>query len=106
MKVLACGGAGYIGAHVASLLLQQGHDVVVYDNLTQGSEAMVRNASDIAGKPLPLVVGDVRDAARLGEVLQAGGFDCAILDVNLRGGEKSWPIAAARNVSPAASITP
>lgn len=78
MKVLACGGAGYIGAHVASLLLQQGHDVVVYDNLTQGSEAMVRNASDIAGKPLPLVVGDVRDAARLGEVLQAGGFDCVI----------------------------
>lgn len=28
-------------------------------------------------------------------LVEAGGFDCAILDVNLRGGEKSWPIAAA-----------
>ncbi|WBH16395.1 response regulator [Sphingomonas radiodurans] len=26
-------------------------------------------------------------------LVEAGGFDCAILDVNLRGGEKSWPIA-------------
>jgi len=33
--------------------------------------------------------------------VEAGGIDCAILDVNLRGGEKSWPIAnalAARDV--------
>jgi DNA-binding response OmpR family regulator len=28
-------------------------------------------------------------------LVEAGGFDCAILDVNLRGGEKSWPIAMA-----------
>ena len=28
-------------------------------------------------------------------LVAAGGFDCAILDVNLRGGEKSWPIAEA-----------
>lgn len=34
-------------------------------------------------------------------LVEAGGFDCAILDVNLRGGEKSWPIAnalASRNI--------
>lgn len=33
--------------------------------------------------------------------VEAGGIDCAILDVNLRGGEKSWPIAdalASRNI--------
>ena len=28
-------------------------------------------------------------------MVEAGEVDCAILDVNLRGGEKSWPIAAA-----------
>ena len=28
-------------------------------------------------------------------LVEAGGFDAAILDVNLRGGEKSWPIADA-----------
>jgi DNA-binding response OmpR family regulator len=28
-------------------------------------------------------------------LVEAGEIDCAILDVNLRGGEKSWPIATA-----------
>ncbi len=28
-------------------------------------------------------------------LVEAGDFDCAILDVNLRAGEKSWPIATA-----------
>lgn len=28
-------------------------------------------------------------------IVEAGGIDCAILDVNLRSGEKSWPIAEA-----------
>lgn len=34
-------------------------------------------------------------------LIEEGGVDCAILDVNLRGGEKSWPIAdalAARDI--------
>ncbi|WP_033919855.1 response regulator [Sphingomonas sp. 37zxx] len=29
------------------------------------------------------------------ELVQAGSVDAAILDVNLRGGEKSWPVADA-----------
>lgn len=36
-------------------------------------------------------IADCVDAAM--PLVAAGGFDCAILDVNLRGGEKSWPIA-------------
>jgi len=36
MNVLIIGGAGYIGSHVVQELLEQGHRVTVYDNLSSG----------------------------------------------------------------------
>lgn len=36
MKILVTGGAGYIGGTVACLLLERGHEAVVYDNLSHG----------------------------------------------------------------------
>tara|TARA_R110002072_G_scaffold100107_6_gene220420 strand:- start:8578 stop:9579 length:1002 start_codon:yes stop_codon:yes gene_type:complete len=36
MKTLITGGAGFIGSHLAELLISEGHDVIVVDNLTSG----------------------------------------------------------------------
>jgi UDP-glucose 4-epimerase len=36
MKILVVGGAGYIGSVCAELLLDQGHGVSIFDNLTEG----------------------------------------------------------------------
>ena len=36
MRILVTGGAGFIGSHVAELLLQQGHEVFVVDDLSSG----------------------------------------------------------------------
>lgn len=45
MRVLVTGGAGYIGSVVAEELLQEGHAVVVYDNLQKGHrDAVPRGA--------------------------------------------------------------
>src|SRR5215472_17751243 len=35
-KILVTGGAGYIGSHTVRLLVEQGHDVTVVDNLSKG----------------------------------------------------------------------
>ncbi len=60
--VLVTGGAGYIGAHTAKALHEQGYLPVVYDNLSTGFREAVRWG--------PLVHGDIRDPAALGEALE------------------------------------
>lgn len=45
MRVLVTGGAGYIGSVVAEELLQEGHTVVVYDNLQKGHRDAVPRAA-------------------------------------------------------------
>ena len=69
MNVFVTGGAGYIGSHVVRLLLEAGHGVRVYDNLSQGHRAAV--PADV------LCEGDLMDEARLADAL-ADGFDCVI----------------------------
>ena len=44
MKVLVTGGVGFIGSHVVDRLLQEGHDVVVVDNLVTGKRKNVPKA--------------------------------------------------------------
>ena len=41
MKVLLTGGAGFIGSHVADLLLSRGHEIAVVDNLLTGKKENV-----------------------------------------------------------------
>jgi len=41
MKILVVGGAGYIGSVCAELLLDQGHQVGIFDNLSEGHRAAI-----------------------------------------------------------------
>ena len=67
--VLVTGGAGYIGSHTVLELLQAGWQVLVLDNLCNASPESLRRVERIAGRPAPLVVGDIRDEALLDELL-------------------------------------
>lgn len=53
---------------------------------------MIEDFLDIMGKE---VAGTADSVATALPIVEAGGVDAAILDVNLAGGEKSWPIAEA-----------
>jgi UDP-glucose 4-epimerase len=67
LRILVTGGVGYIGGTVARALAQQGHDVVVYDNLCHATRALLP-----AG--VKFVQGDVADRSGL-EKLLSSGFD-------------------------------
>lgn len=58
MKVLVTGGAGYIGSVATERLIAAGHDVVVFDNLSQGHRAAVHPKAQ-------LVVGDLADISAI-----------------------------------------
>ena len=59
-KVLVTGGAGFLGSHMVDALLERGHDVRVFDNLTeQVHGAGVR--PDYLAADVELVRGDMRD---------------------------------------------
>jgi UDP-glucose 4-epimerase len=67
-RYLVTGGAGYVGSHLVLALLDQGHQVTVYDNLRQGHRAAVPAAAT-------LIEADIADTSRLNAVLADGPWD-------------------------------
>ena len=77
MKILVCGGAGYIGSHTAVVLIQQGHDVRIMDNLSNSSPAVLERIGSISGRSVEFIQGDIRDHRAVAEAL-AGKVDVVI----------------------------
>ena len=66
MRVFITGGAGFIGCNLADEHLRQGHDVLIFDNLSRrGSERNLAWLRQRHGERLDFARGDVRDFAAL-----------------------------------------
>jgi UDP-glucose 4-epimerase len=65
LRILVTGGAGYIGGTVAQLLLDKGHEVIIYDNLCHGHRSMVPTRAEF-------VEGDLADRTSLEKLLHTG----------------------------------
>jgi len=70
MKILVTGGAGYIGSHVVKLLGEQGHDIVVLDNLGKGFREAVLYGS--------LEVGNTGDRERVMRLLRGNAIEAVM----------------------------
>lgn len=71
MRILVTGGAGYVGSHCVRRLVDAGHEVTVYDNLSFGHRQAVHPQA-------AFVQGDLADAKKLRELLAAGRFDAVM----------------------------
>ncbi len=71
MKILVCGGAGYIGSHTVYELIKKGYEVVVLDNLQTGHE-------DAIHKSATFYQGDIKDQAFLNNLFEHENISAVI----------------------------
>ncbi|MGP1432280.1 MAG: UDP-glucose 4-epimerase GalE [Treponema sp.] len=70
MRVLVIGGAGYIGSHVVKAMMDAGHQVTVFDNLSTGQLCNIFSGTEF-------IAGDTRHSDDI-DAAFARGFDGAV----------------------------
>ncbi len=78
MNILLTGGTGYIGSHTAVVLIEAGHKVVLFDNLTNSRQDVVDRLESITNQNIPFVEGDVRDTSLLSRTIKDYQVDAVI----------------------------
>jgi UDP-glucose 4-epimerase len=76
--IFITGGAGYIGSHTCLELLNDGHQITVFDNLSNSQLEALARVERISGKKLHFVEGDIRDGDALLAALQASDAQAVI----------------------------
>lgn len=76
--ILVTGGAGYIGSHTVVELLEAENAVIVYDNMSNSSEKSLERITEITGKNVPFVLGDVLDEKKLSSVFSEFNISAVI----------------------------
>ncbi len=78
MNILLTGGAGYIGSHTAVDLVEAGHKVVLFDNLSNSCRDVVGRLERITNQSIPFVEGDIRDTLLLSKTIKEKKVDAVI----------------------------
>ena len=91
LRVLVCGGAGYIGSHMVKLLAERGHAPVTFDNLSTGHRRSVEHGE--------FVQGDLLDREAVGRLFRDRDFDAVMhfSALSLVGDSVAHPLRYYRN---------
>jgi UDP-glucose 4-epimerase len=71
MKIFVVGGAGYIGSVCTELLLNEGHQVAIFDNLSEGHRGAVDSRANF-------VQGELADRAQIDAAISSGRPDAVM----------------------------
>src|SRR5215469_10659976 len=78
MAILVTGGAGFIGSHTCVELLRRGHDVVVADDYSNSSPAVLAAIRDVSGRDITAYELDLRDQRAMDDVFAVHRIDAVI----------------------------
>lgn len=70
-KILVTGGAGYIGSMTVRSLIDAGHSVTVFDNLSSGHTQALPDS-------VPVVQGDIADGGKITDLIRSEGFEALV----------------------------
>ena len=70
-NILITGGAGYIGSHIAELLVKSQNKIFIYDNLVTGFRKLIN-------KKAIFIKGDIKNKKRLSNIIKKENIDCII----------------------------
>lgn len=78
MNILVTGGTGYIGSHTVADLFENGHSIIIFDNLSNSKIDVVGKIKQITGKVPKFVKGDIRDESALDSLFESNKIDAVI----------------------------
>lgn len=78
MDILVTGGAGYIGSHTTIELLNEGHNVIIADNLSNSSKLVINRIEEITNKSVTSYFIDLLNKEDLDKVFKTNHIDAVI----------------------------
>ncbi len=69
-KILVTGGTGYIGSHTAVRLIEAGHDVLIFDNLSNSDIGVLDGIKQITGVMPQFIKGDITSSGDLDSLFE------------------------------------
>lgn len=78
MRVLVTGGTGFIGSHTAVSLIEQGHEVLILDNLMNSNSITIDRIEQITGKRPIFIKGDVADTPLVTSTLKNHAIEAVL----------------------------
>ena len=78
MNILITGATGFIGSHTCVALLNEGHNLIAFDNFSNSDEKVLDRIKEISGKDFKFYNADMTDPDAMDTIFSENHIDCVI----------------------------